>query len=1280
TDPNTDGSALNPDQIVDVTNIAGQPIVDSTSDSSNAGDIGFDLQFQNTRDGVGFSDGDFIGVTDFTGAVGAFTDGTQGYQLSDADGLARLIFDPVTPTFGGDVQFSIDLFVQSTGWEADDLIRIIIVDDMGAEIGTLLDTTGQDIDDLDLEDAFTTLTAIVDGASFTTASLVVELDSNSGSEAIYLDNLSIVESFENGAPTLLSSTPADDGTIGNSDNIVLTFSETVIAGAAGTSISLFDADGNTLIEEFDVTGSNVTFTGDTITIDPTNDLTIGDNLFITIDGDAIFDLAGNAFAGISEVNTLNFTVADTFMDVAIFTIQGNDSTQISFDGFDNASPLLGEDVRTSGIITLITGTGFYIQDAMGDNDATTSDGIFVFTGDATTTIGSVSVGDAVTIEGIVDEFFGATQIDTVSSFTLDSSNNAVPAAVQIGGTGGILPPTESIVDGIEFYETLEGQLVTIVNPQAVSTIDRFGEFYVVADEGRGATGLNALGGISLSDGDLNPERLQINPVNGSNPDVNVGDVLQDVTGVLNFSFNDYEILTDAAPTIATPVTVTPEVTSLATGNGNLTIASYNVLNLDPNDSDGDTDVADNRFVDIANQIISNLGTPDIIGLQEIQDGSGSVNDGTTSAAATLQALIDAISNAGGPTYAFFEVAPADGTSGGQPGANIRNAYLYNPERVTLQGGFAADEAVLASVGADPDAFGNSRDPLVATFDFFGEEVTVINNHFTSRGGSSPIFGTTQPLFISNDDDRAEQATAVNALADSLLTQVPTTQIVVLGDLNAFEFETTLQIIEGTAASVPFIPDMATPGLLSGAAFSDELFGGIGTDTLFSPANLTAANEQILFNQAFDIPLSADRFSFNFEGNSQLLDHFLVTANLDPITTLDVVQLNVGTALPAPSDHNPLLGSISFFDGLFIDDDADGLETGGAGDDVIRGLEGDDTLRGLTGNDTIEGNDSNDLLFGDAGFDNLDGGSGNDTLNGGAQADSGFGGTGDDEINGGDGNDRAFGQLGNDVITGGAGNDNLFGNAGFDTIEGGIGEDLINGGFNSDQLFGDAGFDTLEGGAGFDTLDGGAQADNLFGGDANDQLFGGQGADRLFGENDNDVLFGGTDNDALFGGLGNDRLEGEDGDDTLNGNAGFDTLFGGEGNDTLNGNFNSDVLFGDLGNDALLGGAGNDVLNGNAGFDTLIGGEGNDTLTGGFNADVFVFEDGFGNDVITDFDQDNAFEFIDLSGVTAITDFTDLADNHLMQVGMDTVIDDGAGNTITLIGVDIADLDASDFLF
>ncbi|MEO1151823.1 MAG: calcium-binding protein, partial [Pseudomonadota bacterium] len=74
------------------------------------------------------------------------------------------------------------------------------------------------------------------------------------------------------------------------------------------------------------------------------------------------------------------------------------------------------------------------------------------------------------------------------------------------------------------------------------------------------------------------------------------------------------------------------------------------------------------------------------------------------------------------------------------------------------------------------------------------------------------------------------------------------------------------------------------------------------------------------------------------------------------------------------------------------------------------------------------------------------------------------------------------------------------------------------------------------------------------------------------------------------------------------------------------------------------------------------------------------EDGFGNDVITDFDQDNAFEFIDLSGVTAITDFTDLADNHLMQVGMDTVIDDGAGNTITLIGVDIADLDASDFLF
>ena len=49
-------------------------------------------------------------------------------------------------------------------------------------------------------------------------------------------------------------------------------------------------------------------------------------------------------------------------------------------------------------------------------------------------------------------------------------------------------------------------------------------------------------------------------------------------------------------------------------------------------------------------------------------------------------------------------------------------------------------------------------------------------------------------------------------------------------------------------------------------------------------------------------------------------------------------------------------------------------------------------------------------------------------------------------------------------------------------------------------------------------------------------------------------------------------------------------------------------------------------------------------------------------------------------MTEITDFQDLIDNHMSQVGADVVIADGLGNTITLLGVTLSDLDAVDFVF
>ena len=78
---------------------------------------------------------------------------------------------------------------------------------------------------------------------------------------------------------------------------------------------------------------------------------------------------------------------------------------------------------------------------------------------------------------------------------------------------------------------------------------------------------------------------------------------------------------------------------------------------------------------VAEHIASYLLSPDILFVQEIQDNSGPTDDGTVSANVTLATLANAIKNISGVVYDFVDIAPEDGKDGGQPGGNIRQAYL-----------------------------------------------------------------------------------------------------------------------------------------------------------------------------------------------------------------------------------------------------------------------------------------------------------------------------------------------------------------------------------------------------------------------------------------------------------------------------------------------------------------------------------------------------------------------------------------------------------------------------
>lgn len=663
-------------------------------------------------------------------------------------------------------------------------------------------------------------------------------------------------------------------------------------------------------------------TSATITITPLDDSLIeGDEtVVLTLANAADYDL-GAASATV--------VIRDAVPTVAIYDIQGE----------SHISPFNGQRVSTSGIVTAIDtngSRGFYLQDPTGDGNIATSDAIFVFVGNAPIT---VQVGDAVDVTGTVSEFtpgglasrnLSTTQISGNPIISVLSSGNPLPAATIIG-QGGRVPPTanidddafgsfDPITDGIDFFESLEGMLVTAQDFRVIDATNDFGEIFGVIDNGVGATGLSDRGTLNISPDDFNPERVQLQFDSGVRdfafPLVNVGDNLGNVTGVVGYGFGNYEIVvTEDFTNQITPGGLAPEVSTLTRGGEQLLVATYNVLNLDPNDNDGDRDIADGRFAAIAQQIIGNLNRPDIIALQEVQDNSGSTNDGVTAADQTLQTLVDAIAAAGGPTYAFLDNPfITNNASGGQPGANIRTAYLYDPSRVSFV------EGSLATIGGQGagEAFAGARLPLIASFEFNGETVTLVNNHFSSKGGSAPILGTEQPFEARQEDptvngsldERQAQSLAVQNYVNGLLGTNPDANVVVLGDLNEFEF--------------------------------------------VSPVRDLAANTG-LTNLIETLP-DNERYTFIFQGNSQTLDHILVSDGLATGAEVDIVNVNVEFAATPQraSDHDPVLARLRFAP-AFND---------------ITGTNGRDVLVGNAGNDRIFASQGPDVITTGGGRDQI----------------------------------------------------------------------------------------------------------------------------------------------------------------------------------------------------------------------------------------------------------------------------------------------------------------------
>ena len=490
----------------------------------------------------------------------------------------------------------------------------------------------------------------------------------------------------------------------------------------------------------------------------------------------------------------------------------------------------------NNVVTALRGDGFFMQtpESRSDGDPETSDGIFVFTGSAPT----VAVGDLVTVEGQVIEFFEFTEFSEGPTVTVVGSGEPVPAAVPFDAAN----PSPNQPQDATAFERYEGMLVSVANGLVVGPSQSFGsdpeaEAFVVASgvQTFREPGIEFPGLAGLPVWDGNPEIFELDPDKMGLPNqlLPVGSTFE-ASGVLGFEFGGYELwpfeLTVSTSTLPQPV----RAAEINEG----TIASLNLFRLFDEVKDGTEETVDaaeyaSRLAKFSLYIRGVLGSPNILAVQEAEK-VGVLED--------LAAQI----NTDDPSISYDAYLVEGNDVGG-----IDVGFLVDPSEVQVNAvtQLAADELLTFDGSLLHD-----RPPLLLQADFlvyglpaYPVEVLVVHNR-SLNGIDDPANGERVR------QKRLEQAQSIAQIIQDRQTANPNVRLTIVGDFNAFEFTDGYVDAVGQIRGV-FDPD---DNLLSGPDLVDP--------------NLT--------NQVLNLP-EDERYSFVFRGTAQVLDHALTTVGLDP---------------------------------------------------------------------------------------------------------------------------------------------------------------------------------------------------------------------------------------------------------------------------------------------------------------------------------------------------------------------------------------------------------------
>lgn len=443
-------------------------------------------------------------------------------------------------------------------------------------------------------------------------------------------------------------------------------------------------------------------------------------------------------------------------------------------GSGNMSSYVGTSVTTTGIVTAkYFGTGkiggFFLQDATGDGNTNTSDGIFV-----STITDNVSVGNKIEIVATVNEYNGRTQLIN-------------PTSISILATNQTLPITKVVYDPVMFtWEKYEGMLLEFDQTLYVNSnrnLQRYGELEL-GDVRKPSPTNVAFPGSAEYDAQVN--RNSLTPIYlddavttsyytpivfaDANGTRRTGERVKNLQAVVDYNGSKYVIYPAMFPVnfFGNPRPTSPS----DLGNYNLKVCGFNLeyyLTI-PNS----TGMGPATQTDMDNQhtkIVAALKAidADIYGLVEIEQGQDA-----------LTKLANSLTSSTGKPYSYIN----DGTS--ISGTYTKSAYLYRTDKVSPY-------LLLKSINSPGPT--NRKKQQAFTLKSNNERFIFSINHFKAKSGCGSASG--------NDADQGDGQSCYNATrtaeANSVMQYAVTNtsyygdpDVLVMGDLNAYAKEDPIQ--------------------------------------------------------------------------------------------------------------------------------------------------------------------------------------------------------------------------------------------------------------------------------------------------------------------------------------------------------------------------------------------------------------------------------------------------------------------------------------------------------